>query len=324
LPDPLISVIIPTYNGASVLGVTLDALRCQASAPMPFETIIVDDGSTDDTESVVSGLGLPGSFRYIRQPNRGAAAARNHGASHARGESLLFLDSDVVPDPNLLNEHLESHQAYKRALIVGRTQVWPRYEDTVFYRLMGEEIFAFDLGDQRTPISYQEVVSRNFSLKREAFCEIGGFDEGFPRSGYEDTEFAFCAAQLGYQFIYTPRASGVHRHTGTLSQVGEHMYNYQISAALFLSKHPEAAGQIRHLRDKEPIRLGHDSPELLARKLMRRILTLTPCQTLLRRTIADMEMQNPESSRLRILYWQVLGDYLYRGYREGRRRYGIA
>ena len=317
-----ISVVIPAYNSIGVLPTVLNALQQQTLAFSLFEVIIVDDGSTDGTETIVHGLGLPDSFHYVRQQNSGAATARNYGASLARGQYLLFLDSDVVPDPDLLSAHLECHQAHERALVVGRTRVWTGYQDAVFYRLMGKAIFAFDLGEQEVPIGYQEVISRNLSLARDAFQEIGGFDESFPHSGYEDTEFAYRAQQAGYQFVYGPRASGVHRHTGTLTQVGEHMYNYQISAALFISKHPEVKGQIRHLRDKEPIRLGHDSPGLLCRKFMRRIFTLDLCQALLRKAIARLEKQHPESPWLCTLYWQVLGDYLYRGYREGLRRYG--
>lgn len=321
LPNADLSVVIPTYNGASMLPVTLHALEFQSLASDRFEVIIVDDGSSDNTESVFADLALPRSFRYVRQQNKGAAAARNRGASLANGGVLLFLDSDVIADANLAQEHLEYQNAHDRTLVVGCTRAWLGYEGDVFYRVMGEELFAFDLGDQETSIGFQEVVSRNLSLRRDHFFDVGIFDESFPRSGFEDTEFALRAASRGYRMVYNPKAAGDHRHMGNLTRVGEHMYNYQISAALLISRHPELRGRIRHLRDKEPVRLSHDDPVLLGRKAIRRIFSLAPCQWLLHQTIATLEKRYPEPSLLRKLYWQVLGDYLYRGFREGLRQY---
>jgi hypothetical protein len=86
----LVSVIVPTYNRAHLLPAALDSVVAQTYRN--WEIVVVDDGSTDDTESVVRRYG--DGVRYVRQENRGVGAARNVGIAHARGDLLAFLDSD--------------------------------------------------------------------------------------------------------------------------------------------------------------------------------------------------------------------------------------
>jgi glycosyltransferase involved in cell wall biosynthesis len=316
------SVVIPSYNNGHLLSMGLPALVQQTVPAGEFEVLVVDDGSTDDTQDRFISLSLPESFRYIRQSNQGAAVARNRGAADARGDILVFLDSDVVPDPTLLEEHLTSHRVHDHVLTVGKTRALPAQHFDLFYQVLGEDVFAFDQGDEEKQVTFQEVLSRNFSLPRESFFEVGGFDQEFPRSGFEDIEFAYRATQLGFDVVYNPRAAGDHHHTGTLSDVSRWMYNYQASAALLMKKHPEIRGQIRHLRDKEPIQWGRDDLDLVVRKLVRKGLALPPAMWLVERAVSVVERWYPSPPLLRFLYWQVLGSHLFCGFRDGLKRYG--
>lgn len=87
---PDVSVVIPTYNRARWLPQAVESALNQTLAPL--EVVVVDDGSTDETEAVCGSL--PETVRYIRQERAGAGAARNRGAAEAEGEWLAFLDSD--------------------------------------------------------------------------------------------------------------------------------------------------------------------------------------------------------------------------------------
>jgi len=87
---PAVSVIIPTYNRANFLRLALDSLARQSVRD--FETIVVDDGSTEDTESVVRNH--PVAARFIRQSRGGPALARNHGVAESSADTIAFLDSD--------------------------------------------------------------------------------------------------------------------------------------------------------------------------------------------------------------------------------------
>jgi glycosyltransferase involved in cell wall biosynthesis len=89
----LYSVIVPAYNAESTIGKCLDALERQNIPRDEYEVIVVDDGSTDNMPGIVKRFPV----KYISQQNKGPASARNRGAGEAKGEIILFTDSDCVP-----------------------------------------------------------------------------------------------------------------------------------------------------------------------------------------------------------------------------------
>src|SRR6266536_3462505 len=92
MSGPPVSVILPVYNGARFLRDAVESVRRQRYEPL--ETIIVDDGSTDETREIATGF--PGEVSYVRQENAGPPAARNTGLRLARGTLIGFLDADDV------------------------------------------------------------------------------------------------------------------------------------------------------------------------------------------------------------------------------------
>jgi hypothetical protein len=97
-----------------------------------------------------------------------------------------------------------------------------------------------------------------------------------------------------------------------------------MSAVLLMTKHPEIKGQICHLRDKEPIQWGRDDLRLVGRKLARQAISLAPSVWIMQRAISALERWYPSRSLLRLMYWQVLGSYLFSGFRDGLKRYGLS
>jgi len=119
---PQVSVIIPTYNSAQYLKQAVDSVLAQTYRD--FEILVVDDGSTDDTENLMKGYGAP--VRYIRQSNGGVAKARNRGIEESRGEYVAFLDADDTWLPNklarqmtALRESPQYHVSYSAFILVG-------------------------------------------------------------------------------------------------------------------------------------------------------------------------------------------------------------
>src|SRR5438105_3126712 len=113
------SIVIPTFNRRDRLVRVLDALDRQTADPKSFEVVVVDDGSKDGTFELVRDQRRAYEIRAIRQENGGPARARNTGVDAASGELLIFIDDDVVPAPELVQEHLRSHEAEKDVVVMG-------------------------------------------------------------------------------------------------------------------------------------------------------------------------------------------------------------
>lgn len=167
---PTVSVIIPTYNLAAHLP---EALASVYSQHWPnLEIVVVDDGSTDDTPTVLDALTEKSHLRCFRQKNAGAAAARNRGIQEARGDWIAFLDADDLWLPGKLAAQLEELRQHPKA-VFSYTDVRLRSESNLerdlacgtdgqplFLRLLGGNLFA-------TPT----VI-----IKRDCFEEVGLFD----------------------------------------------------------------------------------------------------------------------------------------------------
>jgi glycosyltransferase involved in cell wall biosynthesis len=108
---PVFSVVIPTYNRAELAGQAVESVFGQTFTD--HEIIVVDDGSTDDTRIALRRF--ENRIRYVRQDNRGAAAARNRGIAESSGELLAFLDSDDLFEPRLLEAVLRTFESYPDA-----------------------------------------------------------------------------------------------------------------------------------------------------------------------------------------------------------------
>jgi len=175
---PVVSVVVPTYNRSMYIRETLDSVLHQTFSD--FEVIVVDDGSTDGTEEVLR-LYMD-RIRYIRQENRGAAAARNMGVRNARGALIAFMDSDDLS----MTHHLESlynflAQNLDYAMVVGngaylegefhnrRTVISLRKAQ----RLEERGVSVGDLFDGRV------VRLQGIMVRKSALEEIGLLDEWF-------------------------------------------------------------------------------------------------------------------------------------------------
>ncbi len=173
------SVIIPAYNHADVIRRAADSALAQTLAPL--EVIVVDDGSADDPLSAL------GSARdkviFIRQENKGPAAARNAGAAKARGEWLAFLDADDLWLPEkleamaaLLEDDPEASLAHSDGwVIAGYKPVTELKSEPTYFSsrkpVQGKDAAKIFLANP--------VITSSVCIRREAFHKTGGFDETF-------------------------------------------------------------------------------------------------------------------------------------------------
>ena len=120
--EPLVSVVIPTYNRSSMLQEAVASVLDQDYRPL--ELIVVDDGSTDATVEVVRGFGA--AIRYLRQDRQGVSAARNAGIAAARGQLIALLDSDDLWLPHKLSRQIDFFGKHPAAVVNQTEEIWMR------------------------------------------------------------------------------------------------------------------------------------------------------------------------------------------------------
>jgi GT2 family glycosyltransferase len=210
-PRPHISVVVPTYNRLGRLRHVITALERQAYPSDAYEVIIVSDGSTDGTHAYLEALSSTMQMRWFPQANQGPAAARNAGIQRAGGEFIVFIDDDLVPEPQLLAEHARSHQEAGRDVVVlgplltpegFEMAPWVRWEQ----EMLMKQYRALLRGDWAA--SARQFYTGNASLRRNHILAAGGFDEGFRRA--EDVELAYRLADRGLDFVFNMQAAGMH------------------------------------------------------------------------------------------------------------------
>jgi len=170
-----LSVVIATKDRARFLARALESLALQSDAP-PFEAIVVDNGSTDDTAVVVERQRKACALfelerLFVPEPNRGKA--RNAGIARASGEIVLFIDDDVWLPEGFLAAHAAAHDG-TRMCVNGPILNVPSYEDRP-KPTAGNYSGAF-------------LCTCNASVSREALTAVSGFDERFNLYGWEDTD----------------------------------------------------------------------------------------------------------------------------------------
>jgi glycosyltransferase involved in cell wall biosynthesis len=186
---PLVSVIIPTFNRAHMLG---DAIGSVVQQTYPkIEIIVIDDGSTDNTAEFIDQL-QDSRIQYIRQDNAGVAAARNRGISASQGEYVAFLDSDDMYKPDCIEKKIALANAYPECVLIG-----------------GGCTYFTDAGNNLPPtparktISYSDLCiftafpggTCNIFAKRSAVIAAGPFNTSLSDS--EDRDFLRRLATLG-------------------------------------------------------------------------------------------------------------------------------
>lgn len=207
---PRISAVIPTRNRARLLTASLESLTHQTLTRDEFEVVVIDDGSTDDTRTVCTSFEgrLPLVHHHI-EPS-GISAAKNLGTFAASAPIVFFFDDDDVADPDLLRQHLRSHEEHPdlAVAVLGRTTWSPELEVTdVMHYVTEVGKFLFDY----TCIHDGDVLDHTFfwggrsSCKRMLLAAEGIFDQEFT-FGSEDIELGYRLARHGLEVIYNAGA----------------------------------------------------------------------------------------------------------------------
>jgi GT2 family glycosyltransferase len=288
-----VSVVIPTYNRSRMLRQCLDALAAQTILPQELEVIVVDDGSTDDTEAVVRASSYAFPLKYLRQANGGPGAARNAGVREAVGEKVLFLGDDIVADARLLESHLEAHARREApaTAILGHIDWAPDLPRTsVMDFVCGPAAlqFGYDLIPHLPALDARFFYSSNVSIDRRFLVDATSghapFDADFTAPAFEDAELAVRLQRQGLEIVYAPAARAFHDHWMDLDGFARREYAAGRMAVVFYRKHPQIDEhlQVRWIGDWTGA-----VDELLARPaLVARLRTLDERTDVFLRTLA--------------------------------------
>lgn len=177
----LVSVVIPCYNSALYIDEAIRSVLAQTYQNV--ETIVVDDGSTDDTKAVL--IPYLDRVTYIHQENRGVSAARNLGVHHAKGQLIAFLDADDIWMPNKLEKQVEFLQKRPEvSLVFGDAEIFD-VSGIIVRSFISEKRIASDLADSEIVMteSFLLLIRENFivtstvAVRRSCLEKVGGFDE---------------------------------------------------------------------------------------------------------------------------------------------------
>lgn len=328
---PSVSVVIPTFRRPETLERTLNALS-QVSYDNSFEIIVVDDGSGDTTVKTVEGVRDEHPhlvLRPIEQKNAGAASARNTGARAANGEVIVFLDDDMLVEPDHLVRHIAHlNDPEAKRVTNGAWEFAPEVRRELESSSFGR--FRLWLETWIKNGIEMEPVDRNLSkpsmltactlgIRRKDFLDLGGFDESFPAAGYEDQDFSVRAARAGFNFIYDKRIVLSHLDQRTsLSDFSRRIRQGAFTAGILAGKYPEEFGTQPLIVENAPAS-RRDGLALLVKKFLKAVLATPPGRSMMKAIIWLLDHLAPKSELTQRAYWTWSGIWIRLGVRDALR-----
>lgn len=210
-----VSIIIPVFNQSDFTLACLSSLQ-ENSGAIPFEVVVVDDASTDDTQDLLKTI--PNLIYLRAETNAGFISSCNRGAEAARGEFLVFLNNDTTVTLGWLTALHETFEFEPRAGLVGSKLVYPDGRLQEAGGIIWRDGSGWNRGKFQDPskpeYNYLKEVSycsaASVMIPRALFVSLGGFDRKYAPAYYEDTDLAFKVAQSGRKVLYQPLSVVVH------------------------------------------------------------------------------------------------------------------
>ena len=230
-----VAVLIPVFNGESSVARAIESVLCQQFEG-EVEIIVVNDGSTDNTATVLGQY--EGRIRILNQPNRGPAQARNAAVADSTSDYLAFLDADDAFMPDKLARTVTALASEEVAVML--------FHNAVALNRNGREVAPSCVSpEQAHPPSMREMLMRLWPIitstvvmRRQCFEACGGFSEEF-KFGYEDPDLWIRARERG-RFIYV--AESLTYYT-LIEERAERMEKYLTSQAVFFRRLRQRYGE---------------------------------------------------------------------------------
>ncbi|MDP8285648.1 MAG: glycosyltransferase, partial [Candidatus Electryonea clarkiae] len=215
---PLVSIVIPHFNLPEMLERCIDSIVTNTDE-IPFEIIVVDNGSNNTTDELIKKLHKSGVYIIRNSTNEGFAKACNKGSKEAKGKYVLFLNNDTEVQKGWLSAMMRAMQEGEEVGIVGAKLLFPDGKIQHVGVVFDDDCIPSHLyqnGPSNLPQIqnrryYQVVTAACTLIRKNLFRQLGGFDEGF-RNSFEDVDFCLRARRMSVRALYEPEAVVIH-HT---------------------------------------------------------------------------------------------------------------
>jgi GT2 family glycosyltransferase len=251
------------------------------------------------------------------------------------------MDDDMLVEPDYLTCLIQAQARYHNRIVVGTWDLW-RTKTSHFSHssqtLMASGAyytryaFAEDSSDDSNQtdtiveLPFTDIHSNNMALRRDAYFKVGMMQplEFSGSSMWCDLDFTYRAYRQGFKFLRSTKAVCWHRDRSadTLDGFKKRMRVAAYRSVTLFQKHPELLTHIPMFYDKTPINWRQDLPHLIARKLVRAIVSSRPVLWSLEQIVNALEKRYPTSGMLPALYRYIIGGYIFQGYREGLGEFG--
>jgi GT2 family glycosyltransferase len=323
------SVVVSAYNRLEALKMCLTALSNQTIESDKYEIILVDDCSTDGTKDYLERIEqTETNIKYIRHEiNQGLSSARNSGIRNARGEYIIFLDGDIVPEPDFIESFLLYHAQYpdEKIVVIGNLSFYKTLtENNNIAYFVQSRYLGFKTKREREKIDYSNLPCRYFaggiaSIPHSTVKEVGWFDSTFKHYGGEDTDYGIRLGNHGVRLIFGDSVKAYHNDPVFL----EKYKNKRIEAAregfkIMIKKHPKCYDN-NWISLLSPINKQEDSQRLIfIKKIL--LIALNPFSMF----VVEYWLQKTNKYRLLYSSWLykfVVMGWTLMGFREANKNY---
>lgn len=227
----LFTVIVPAFNRGEEIDELLDSLARQSVGKNLFEVIVVDDGSTDNSEEIVNRHILNGKINlfFLKQEHKGPGQARNAGMAKASGEYLLFIDSDCIADKDWLNEYAKIVKQIRPAGFGGPDKVLSGFspiQKAIDYSMTSFLTTGGIRGHSKKKISKYYPRSFNMGVRADIVKKIGGMNQ--LRHG-QDIEFSHRIIRCGEPVVKVENAVVYHKRRISIKKFFRQVFNWGVA-----------------------------------------------------------------------------------------------
>ena len=313
-----IAAVICTRNRASLLSRTLESLANQTLEKSAYEVVVIDDGSIDDTRHVAGAFAARVPLRYVYERSAGLASAKNLGLFSTVSPLVAFLDDDDVAAPDMLEEHVRSHERFAGANygVLGRTRLDAGLVSDPLMHFVTEVgcfLFSYPGLKDGDVLDYSYFWGGRSSCKRSFLLDHGVFNPVF-RFGCEDIELGFRLSRHEFRVVYNARALSAMARKVTVDGFCDRLVQQGRSNFVFSQLHtdPEVQRWTEVAGAEEEWREVGDSYDILIRSARR----LDRLASLKRELGFDLSESDREW--LHRSYWAAFRAAKLKGIHEGR------